>query len=215
MGKLPGGPVEIRLAATLFLLLLGLANLFGAWEVRNFASFTPRGVAGAVASSGKAGQEMTSGHDSHAMTDSGHMGHDMSAAGHEGHDMSAGAPEEKPITLETLDKPHHHIDRDLLVQDSHVHIPAYAMTAAFLALIVFGLRLSSRARVVLVLLAFAAPFLDFVGLWGAHLSRGAGVGWGAVAVAGGFLMGLVYLTVLLLTLSQCWFRIRKQGEIHA
>jgi hypothetical protein len=215
MGKLPGGPVETRLAATLFLLLLGLANLFGAWEVRNFASFTPRGVAGAVASSGKAGQVMTSGHDSHAMTDSGHAGHDMPATGHEGHDMSAGASEEKSITLETLDKPHHHIDRGLLVQDSHVHIPAYAMTAAFLALIVFGLRLSSRARVVLVLLAFAAPFLDFVGLWGAHLSSGAGVGWGAVAVAGGFLMGLVYLAVLVLTLSQCWFRIRKQGEIHA
>ena len=86
--------------------------------------------------------------------------------------MSSGAPEEKPITLETLDKPHHHIDRDLLVQDSHVHIPAYAMTAAFLALI---------------LLAFAAPFLDFVGLWGAHLSSGAGVAWGAVTVRLGFL----------------------------
>jgi hypothetical protein len=214
MGKLPGGPVELRLAATLFLLLLGLANLFGAWEVRNFASFTPAGVAGAVASSGKAGQDMTSsGHDSHAMTDSGHEGHDMPATGHAGHDMSAGAPEEKPITLETLDKPHHHIDRDLLVQDSHVHIPAYAMTAAFLALIVFGLRLSSRARVALILLAFAAPFLDFVGLWGAHLSSGSGLAWGAVAVAGGALMGLVYVVVLFLTLSQCWFQ--RQGEIHA
>jgi hypothetical protein len=214
MGKLPGGPVELRLAATLFLLLLGLANLFGAWEVRNFVSFTPAGVAGAVASSGNAGLDMTSsGHDSHAMTDSGHAGPDMPATGHAGHDMAAGVSEEKPITVETLDKPHHHIDRDLLVQDSHVHIPAYAMTAAFLALIVFGLRLSSRARVALILLVFAAPFVDFVGLWGAHLSSGGGLGWGAVAVAGGALMGLVYVAVLVLTLWQCWFR--RQGEIHA
>src|SRR5262249_56600868 len=98
----------------------------------------------------------------HDMPMSGHEGHDRAAMGHEGHDMAASS--EKPVTLETLDKPRHHIDRDLLVQDSHVHIPAYAMTAAFLVLIAFGLRLSSRSRAILVLLAFAAPFLDFLGL---------------------------------------------------
>ena len=124
-----------------------------------------------------------------------------------------GSSGEKPIELETLDKPRHHIDRELLVQDSHVHIPAYAMTAAFLSLIVLGLRLSSRARAALIVLAFAAPFLDFFGLWAANLWSGVGVVWGAVAVAGGFLMGLVYLVILVFTLRQCWFR--RQGETHA
>ena len=52
MGKLPESPFEARLAATLFLLLLGVADLFGAWQVRNFAAFTPDGVARAVAPSG-------------------------------------------------------------------------------------------------------------------------------------------------------------------
>ena len=208
MGKLPNGPLEVRLAATLFLLLIGLADLFGAWQVKNFASFTPSGVAGSLAPAGVEGTGMPK----HDMPMIGHEGHDMAAMGNEVHDMTASSAE-KPISLETLDKPRHHIDRDLLVQDSHVHIPAYAMTAAFLVLIIFGLKLSSRTRVLLVLLAFAAPFLDFLGLWTAHLSRSAGFVGGFLAVGGGFLMGLVYLVVLVSTLWQCWFQ--RQGETHA
>jgi len=186
MGKLPGSALEVRLAATLFLLLLGLANLFGVWEVRNFASFTPEGVASAVG-----------------------------ASGHERHGMSGAAAGEKPVDVETLNEPKHHIDRELLVQDSHVHIPVYAITAAFLALIVFALRLTSGSRVALVLLAFAAPLLDFVGLWGAHLWSESGRLWGAVAILGGVLMGLVYLAVLGLTLKQCWLSNSEKGEADA
>jgi hypothetical protein len=184
MGKLPASAFEIRLATTLFLLLLGLANLFGAWQVRNFASFTPSGVAEAFRSSE-----------------------------HEGHAPPAGASEERPIDPGALNERPHRIDRQLLVQDTHVHLPAYAMAAAFFALIIFGLRLPARARIVLVLAAFAAPVLDFAGLWGAHLWSERGRFWGAVAVFGGFLMGLVYLIVLVLTLKQCWFS--RQGEDHA
>jgi hypothetical protein len=183
MGRLPDAPLEVRLAATLFLLLLGLANLFGAWQVRNFAAFTPRGVAVAV---GQDGREHAD-HHSH-----GKMG-------------------ETPVDLADLDRPRHHIDRQLLVQDSHVHIPVYAITAVLLSWILFGLRLSSRGRVALVLVLFAAPFLDFAGLWGAHLGE-APLFWGSVAVAGGFAMGAAYLIVLALTLSQCWFRRREKQD---
>jgi hypothetical protein len=183
MGKLPASALEVRLATTLFLLSLGLANLFGAWQVRNFASFTPSGVAEAFRSSG-----------------------------HEGH-MAPAISEEKPVDPAALNERPHRVDTQLLVQDTHVHLPVYAMAAALLALIIFGLRLSSRARVVLVLAAFAAPILDFAGLWGAHLWSKGGWFWGAVAVFGGSLMGLVYLIVLVLTLKQCWFS--RQGEDHA
>jgi hypothetical protein len=183
MGRLPTSAFEVRLATTLFLLLLGLANLFGAWQVRNFASFTPSGIAEAFRSSE-----------------------------HEGH-MAPSVSKEKPIDPSALNDRPHHIDRQLLVQDTHVHLPAYAMAAAFFALILFGLRLSSRTRVVLILAAFAAPVLDFAGLWGAHLWSESGRFWGAVAVFGGFLMGLVYLIVLVLTLKQCWFS--RQGADHA
>lgn len=180
MGKLPESPFEVRLAVTLFLLLLAVADLFGAWQVKNFAAFTPSGLAATMRAP------------------------DQSMSG-----MEHGAMEEKPIDLSTLNEVRHHIDRELLVQDTHVHVPVYAMTAAFLSAILFGLRLSSRPRTALVLLAFTAPFLDFAGLWGTHLWAGAARFWAALALGGGFLMGLVYVAVLGLTLRQCWFR--KQG----
>jgi hypothetical protein len=189
MGGLRQAPFEVRLAATLFLLLLGVADLFGAWEVRNFAAFTPGAVAATVAAEPAEPA--------------------MSMAG-----MTSKA-EEHPVDLQALDRPRHTIGRELLVQDTHVHIPAYALTAAALSLLVFGLRLSSRARSGLVLLAFAAPFADFVGLWGAQLFPRVALFAGIVTVAGGFAMGLAYLLVLVLTLVQCWFSRPRKEASHA
>jgi hypothetical protein len=189
MGKLPGSPLEVRLAATFFLLFLGLANFFGAWEVRNFASFTPQGVAATVAPE-----------EHHAMATR--------------CPMCSGSAE-VPIDLDTLDRPKHTIGRDLLVQDTHVHIPVYSLTAGALSLLVFGLALSSAARSGLVTLAFAAPGLDFLGLWGAHLAPRLGVWFGALTVLGGSAMGLAYVIVLSLTLRQCWFRRAGKESPHA
>jgi hypothetical protein len=185
MGKLRDSAVEVRLAVTLFLLLLGIADFFGAWQVRNFAAFTPKGVARTVAP--ETHTEMT-----------------MACC-------STSAAEEKPIDLGTLDRPRHQINRELLVQDTHVHVPVYAITAALLSAIVCALSLSSPARVALILGAFAAPFLDFAGLWGAHVFPGRGSLFAAATLAGGFAMGAVYLVVLVLGLVQCWFfRSRKE-----
>ncbi len=179
MGRLPRSPLEVRLAVTLFLALLGVADFFGAWQVKNFAAFTPRGVAAAVAPE-----------ESHEMA--------MECC-------TVTSTHEKPVDPASLDRPSHRIARDLLVQDTHVHVPVYAMTAAFLSLIVFGLRLSSRVRILLVFCAFAAPFLDFAGLWGAHFAPDLGTIFGALAVAGGFAMGLCYLAVFLIAVVQLWF----------
>jgi len=186
MGKLPQGPLEVRLAATLFLLLLGVADLFGAWEVKNFAAFTPAGTAATVAPETPHAMAMCAACGTMAM--------------------------EHPVDLASLDRPKHVINRELLVQDTHVHVPVYAITALFLSLLVCGLRLGSRTRSAAVLAAFAAPFLDIMGLWGAHLLPRAGRLFGGITVAGGFSMGLVYLFVLAVTLSQCWWR-RPQGDL--
>ncbi len=187
MGRLPQSPPEVRLGATLFLCLLGVADFFGAWQVKDFAAFTPRGVASTVAPAA-----------SHSMA--------MECC-------NVTAVEEKPVEPSSLNRPSHHIERDLLVQDTHVHVPIYALTAAFLALILFGLRLSSRLRVGLVVLAFAAPFLDFAGLWGAHLVPGRGTLFATLAVVGGFAMGLCYCVVLVLAVVQLWFPSKE--KIHA
>ncbi|MGH9441584.1 MAG: hypothetical protein ACRD16_04875 [Thermoanaerobaculia bacterium] len=187
MGRLPQSAIEARLATTLFLLLLGVANLFGAWQVKNFAAFTPKKVAATVAP--ETHTEMT-----------------MACC-------QTSAAQEKPVDLAMLDHPQHQVSRELLVQDTHVHVPVYAITALLLSAIVLGLSLSSSVRVLLVLLSFAAPFLDFAGLWGAHLFPSAGTFFGAMAVGGGFTMGLAYTVVLVLTLFQCWF-FRKKEVSH-
>lgn len=197
MGRLPHSALEVRLAATLFLLLLGVADLFGAWEVANFSAFSPSGVAATVVPAGQ-----------HSMAAGGSMAGMGSMA-------KPSSSSEEPVDLAALNRPKHTISRDLLVQDTHVHIPSYALTAAALSLVVFGLALSSRVRVAIVLLAFAAPLADFVGLWGAHLMPSAGVFFGSLAVAGGFAMGLAYLIVLLITLIQCWFAKPAQEISHA
>jgi hypothetical protein len=186
MGCLPDSPLEVRLAATLFLILLGAADLFAAWQVHNFASFAPREVARLVAPGGR-----------HA------MGGAAAAA------RNRPAVTEVPVDLDELDRPARHIEHELLVQDTHVHIPAYALTAAALCLVVFGLRLSSAVRSGLVVAAFAAPFADFAGLWGAHLAPGAGTAFASLAVAGGFLMGAAYMIVAALTFYQCWLQGRQ------
>jgi hypothetical protein len=189
MGRLPDSPLEVRLAVTLFLLLLGLADLFGAWQVRNFAAFTPGAVAATVAPAVHREMAMPC--------------------------CQPSAAKERPLDMATLDSPRHQINRDLLVQDTHVHVPVYTMTAGFLALIVFGLSLPQRARVVMIVLAFAAPFLDFLGLWGAHLYPARGTLFGTLTVGGGLAMGLVYLVVLILVLKQCWFPVKEGRILHA
>ncbi len=184
MGQLPRAPFELRLAVTLFLLLLGVADLFGAWQVKDFSSFSPAAVARSLAPRGS-------------------------------EEPAAGVGAEQPISLADLDRQDHHVERELLVQDTHVHVPAYALCALALAAIVMGLELGSRRRSLLVLLAFAAPGADFVGLWGAALAPSWGVAWATVAVAGGLAMGAVYLLVLLLTLVQCWFHRSAKEPTHA
>jgi len=174
MGKLPRSAIEARLAVTLFLLLLGVADFFGAWQVKNFASFTPSGVAATLEH---------------------HNQMDMNMNDHAA---------EVPVTIESLNQPTHHLDRELLVQDTHVHVPVYAMTAAFLAMIILGLELSSAVRVFLILLSFAAPFVDFAGLWGAEFFPAHAVFFGAVTIVGGFAMGIAYVIVLIISQKQFW-----------
>ena len=55
-----------------------------------------------------------------------------------------------------------------------------------------------------MLCAFAAPFLDFVGLWGAHFTPDLGAFFRALAVGGGFAMGICYLVVFIIAMVQMW-----------
>jgi hypothetical protein len=96
----------------------------------------------------------------------------------------------------------HAVDTDLLIQDTHVHVPMYGLFAAALSLIVLGLPLSRGAGIGLVTLLFGAPWLDFAGMW---LTKFASPHFAIVTLAGGYAMGIGYLVVSVLAMHRMWF----------
>jgi len=99
----------------------------------------------------------------------------------------------------------HEVDTDLLVQDTHVHVPMYGVIAAALSLVVVGLALSQGWALALITLLFAAPWLDFAGMW---LTKFVSGRFAAVTLVGGWAMGLGYVAVTALAIQQMWFRTR-------
>lgn len=167
---------RVKWLVTCLLATFGVAYAFGAWMVGLYAGFTPRGVAATYAEG------------DHGM----HM------------------PPEQTMVLEhriglsdLAREPAHTVDRDLLVQDTHVHVPMYGLIAAALSLVVLGLTLSPRAALGLITLLFAAPWLDFAGMW---LTKLVAPGFAVVTLAGGWAMGLGYTIVTSLALWQMWRR---------
>ena len=71
-----------------------------------------------------------------------------------------------------------------------------------LALVVLGLPLSRRWGLGLILLLFAAPWLDFAGMW---LTKFASPHFAVATLMGGWAMGVGYLAVTLLACKAMWF----------
>jgi hypothetical protein len=95
----------------------------------------------------------------------------------------------------------HHVDRDLLIQDTHVHMPMYGILAAVLSLVALGLAMPRWAGFGLITLLFAAPWLDFAGMW---LTKLASPHFAILTLAGGWAMGLGYSIVAAIALWQMW-----------
>jgi hypothetical protein len=101
----------------------------------------------------------------------------------------------------------HFVDTKLLVQDTHVHVPMYGVIAGLLSLVVLGLGVSRRWGYALITLLFAAPWLDFSGMW---LTKFVAPQFALLTAAGGWTMGLGYTVVTLLALRRMWLP-RKEG----
>ena len=168
------GPL-VKWLVTCLLATFGLAYLFGAWMVGLYAGFTPRTVA------------QTYGSPDMAMT--------MPPA--------ATVVVQHPMTLAQFAEQdqRHTVDRDLLIQDTHVHVPMYGVIAAALSVVVLGLELAPRTGLGLITLLFAAPWLDFAGMW---LTKLAAPGFAVLTVVGGWAMALGYALVALLACWQMW-----------
>ncbi len=166
--------LRVRWLVTLLLCTLGVSYAFGAWMVGMYAGFTPRSVAATYA-------EPT---------------------------MTMPMPAETTTVLEHELTPaemgreeQHQVDRALLVQDTHVHVPMYGVIATVLSVVALGLAIPRWMGFGLITLLFAAPWLDFMGMW---LTKLASPRFAVVTLAGGWAMGLGYTIVAVLAFWQMW-----------
>ena len=182
---------RVKWLVTCLLATFGLAYLFGGWMVALYAGFTPHAVAQTYA---------------------------VSELAAEGVPMHMRMPPDSTMVVEhqmtsqqmmSMSEGPHTVDRDLLIQDTHVHVPMYGVIAACLSLVVLGLDLRRGWGFALITLLFAAPWLDFAGMW---LTRLASSRFAVLTVAGGFAMGLAYTVVAAVAMWQMWRPV--QGDVR-
>jgi hypothetical protein len=170
--------LRVRWLVTLLLATLGTSYLFGAWMVGLYAGFSTREVAETYGAAGEMPMVMQMPPETTMVT-------------------------ERPISMAEMTEERHHVDLDLLVQDTHVHMPMYAVIAACLSVIVLGLAIPRWAGMSIIALLFAAPWLDFAGMW---LTKLVSPHFAIVTLAGGWAMALGYLIVAALATYQMWWR---------
>jgi len=168
--------LRVRWLVTLLLATLGTSYLFGAWMVGLYAGFSTSKVAETYGAAGEAVMAMPMPPETTLVT-------------------------ERPVSMAEMGEEQHHVDMNLLVQDTHVHMPMYAVIAACLSVIALGLAIPRWAGVWLIALLFAAPWLDFAGMW---LTKLVSPGFAIVTLAGGWAMALGYTIVTALALWQMW-----------
>ena len=174
---------SVKLAAILFLLVLGYAYLFAFLMVKTWSGLGPSRVAATYVP--KPGMdEMHMGAESKATT--------------------------QPLDLGKVPEMQHTVDTNLLIQDSHIHIMIYAIVAALLTLIILGLEWPAWWRDTIIVLNFGFGALDFVGQWLMNFGMG-GFAW--LTILSGWGMSLVYLIVLYSTIRAVLSGRARRSEI--
>jgi len=165
---------RIKWLVTCLLATFGLSYIFGALMVSLYAGFTPARVAATYA----------------------------------GPEMSMPMPPEttmvvnRPMSMTDFAKPEvHAVDTNLLIQDTHVHVPMYGLIAGALGVVVLGLSVPRAWAFGLITLLFAAPWLDFAGMW---LTKFVSPRFAILTLLGGWAMGAGYLVVTALAIYQMW-----------
>jgi hypothetical protein len=166
---------RVKWLVTCLLATFGLSYLFGSWMVGLFSGFTPHAIVVTYASP----------------------------------EMSMPMPpmstmmQEHPMHMQEFAAAEPHtIDRDLLVQDTHVHVPMYGMIAAALSLVVLGLEMAPGWGYALITLLFDAPWMSFAGMW---ITKLVSPGFGSVlTLASGYAMGLGFTIVAGVAMWQMW-----------
>ena len=168
--RLRDAPGSVKLAAVLFLLVLGYSYIFAFLMVKTWSGLTPSRVAGTYVPAPAMNME--------AMPEQ-------------------SKSSEQPLDLGKVPDMKHTVDTDLLIQDSHIHIMIYAIVAALQSLIIFGLGWPGWFRNAMIVAAFGFGALDFAGQW---LMKANLPGFAWLTIASGWGMASVYLIVLVGTL---------------
>lgn len=158
--------LSVRLAAVLFMLVLGFAYVFAFLMVKEWAGLTPARVSATYAPAEHV--------DEAALPE-------------------ASRSSTQPLDLGRMPEEAHHIDTRLLIQDSHIHIMIYAIVAALQTLLVLGLEWSAAWRNTVITAAFGSGALDFAGQW---LMKAGLPGFSWLTITAGWLMAGVYVVVL-------------------
>jgi hypothetical protein len=157
---------SIKLAALLFLLVLGYSYIFAFLMVKTWSGLTPTKVAATYVPK---------------------PGMDMSAMPEQSQSTT------QQLNLAEVPEMQHTVDTNLLVQDSHIHIMIYAIVAALEAVIILGLSWPGWFRDTVIVAAFGFGALDFAGQWLMNFGL-PGFAW--LTIASGWGMSLVYLLAL-------------------
>jgi hypothetical protein len=163
---------SVKLAAVLFLLVLGYSYVFAFFMVKTWAGLTPARVQATYVPAPAMSDSMMP-MESHAT-------------------MQA-------LDLAAMPKMQHTVDTQLLVQDSHIHIMIYAIVAALETLVVLGLGWRPAIRDAVILGAFGFGALDFAGQW--LMKAGIG-GFAWLTILSGWGMALTYVIILVRTLTE-------------
>ena len=178
--RLAAAPAAARWALTLFLGTLGMAYVFGFLMVTIWAGLTPEELA-----------------RTYRKQEAGVAGEQAQVS-------------ERPIDLEAVlaEEEVHQIDTQLLIQDTHVHVPVYALIALALSAIALGLRWRPGFDIAVIFALFCGPVLDFAGMW---LTKFVADGFAYLTLLGGWLMAVSYLAVAVTALWQMW--VRRPGSL--
>jgi hypothetical protein len=128
---------SVKLAAVLFMLVLGYAYIFAFFMVKQYGGLTPADVAATYVPTKVEASRLPE--RSHSTT--------------------------QALDLSAMKQERHRVDTQLLIQDSHIHIMMYAVVAALQTLVILGLGWSAGWRDLVILCAFGSGALDFAGQW--------------------------------------------------
>jgi hypothetical protein len=174
---------RVKWLVTCLLATFGVTYLFGSWMVDLYAGFTPHDIAVTYASPEMNMAAMSMEPESTTVTE---------------HAMSMGEMGAEAYT----------VDRKLLIQDTHVHMPMYGIIAATMSIIVLGLDMKRNHTFTLITLLFAAPWVNFGGMWATKLLSAK---LAFLTLLGGYIMAFDLTLVTAIAMWQMWMPVRKEA----